>query len=141
MKPLNEYLKRLEYLNRFSKEQKIWLSAMVTYMRTHCSDWEETTFSQMPTYFYNGKYIAFLAARDHFTFHTSDDEQIRVLKSKLPNAKYGKRCVRVPISDTSAISVLFEVCLGARGQANLSIIRERTKNILNNDSVAKKLLQ
>ncbi|MDF2911624.1 MAG: hypothetical protein K0Q56_2505, partial [Sporolactobacillus laevolacticus] len=32
-------------------------------------------------------------------------------------------------------------CLGARGQTNLSVIRERTENILNNDSVAKKLLQ
>jgi hypothetical protein len=119
----------------------MWLRAMVTYMRTHCSDWDETTFCRMPTYFNDGRYIAFLAARDHFTFHTSDEEQIRALKSKLPNAKFGKRCVRVPISDSSAISVFFEVCLGARGQTNLSVIRERTENILNNDSVAKKLLQ
>lgn len=64
----------------------------------------------MPMFKFNGTYIAFSAAKDHFSFHTIDFAMIEELKELLPEAKFGKGCAKVSYKDTDYIPVLFAMC-------------------------------
>jgi hypothetical protein len=145
METVSEFLNHLEYLNRFNKNQKLWLRAMVSFIRCNFPEWEETTFCRMPTYYWRHKYITFSATKDCFYFHTNDETQMLLLKRLLVNVSYGKRCVRIPLSDTTTMQTFFDVFRSVSHRVhereNLRKIQARSNNILNNDSVAKKLLQ
>ncbi len=99
-----------DYLGRFEGEQREWLTTMIGYMRKNHPDLQETISYQIPTYKFDGQYIAFSVAKDHFTFHSLDFEVIEELKQLLPQAKFGRGSAKIPFSDRDAIPVIFEAC-------------------------------
>ena len=99
-----------DYLSRFDGIQNEWLLTFITFMRENFPNIQETISYQMPTYKFNGIYIAFSVAKDHFTFHTLDFEMIEEFKLQLPNSKFGKGCAKVKYNDKAAIPILFDLC-------------------------------
>lgn len=99
-----------EYIEHYEDEKKEWITAFVNFMRQNYPNWEETIAYQMPTYKFLGQYIAFNAAKTHFTLHTIDFVMLDKLKEELKDAKFGKRCVKVKYKDKDAIPVLFDAC-------------------------------
>lgn len=99
-----------EYIENYDDEKKEWITAFVNFMRKNYPNWEETIAYQMPTYKFLGQYIAFNAAKTHFTLHTLDFVMLDKLKEELTNAKFGKRCVKVKYKDKDAIPILFDAC-------------------------------
>ncbi|MDF2543803.1 MAG: hypothetical protein K0S47_3521 [Herbinix sp.] len=100
-----------EYIEQKDEVQKEWLLALITFMRDQFPQLEETFSFQMPMFKFNGKYIAFSVAKEHFTFHTLDFEMIEELKTLLPKAKFGKGCAKIKYQDTEAIPVLFNMSI------------------------------
>jgi uncharacterized protein YdhG (YjbR/CyaY superfamily) len=111
-----------DYVNRYDGEKKEWLTTMVTFMRQTFPGAKETISYQMPMYKFDGQYIAFSVAKDHFTFHTVDFEMIEELKSLLPKAKFGRGSAKIDYSDRAAIPVLFDMCkrIAARSGVTLA---------------------
>lgn len=99
-----------DYINSFEDMKKEWLTTFVTFMRESFPNVQENISFQMPTYKFNKLYIAFSAAKDHFSFHTLDFEMIEELKVLLPKAKFGKGCAKVKYNDKEAIPILFDMC-------------------------------
>ncbi|HCT63668.1 MAG TPA: hypothetical protein DIC60_00035 [Lachnospiraceae bacterium] len=99
-----------DYINNFEGVPKEWLTTFITFMRENFPDVREMISYKMPMYKFNGKYIAFSIAKDHFSFHSLDFEMIEELKSLLPNAKFGKGCAKVKFNDRAAIPILFNMC-------------------------------
>jgi len=99
------------YIDNFEGDKKEWVVTFVTFMRENYPNIKETISFQIPTYKFNGMYIAFSAkAKEHFTFHSIDFEMIEELKKLLPKAKFGKGCAKVKYEDKAAIPVLFDMC-------------------------------
>ncbi|MBW8382635.1 MAG: hypothetical protein K0M69_08975 [Youngiibacter sp.] len=96
-----------EYMERFDGEKREWLQTFVGYMRKNHPEIPGRISYQMPMFKFNGTYVAFSAAIDHFTFHTLDFEIIQELKSLLPKAKFGKGSAKVPYYDKAAVDILF----------------------------------
>lgn len=99
-----------DYVGRFEGEQREWLSTMVGYMRKNHPDLQEIISYQIPTYKFDGQYIAFSVAKEHFTFHTVDFEVIEELKRLLPKAKFGRGSAKIMFRDRDSIPILFEAC-------------------------------
>ena len=97
------------YINNFAGLKREWLTTFVSFMRENYPEIPETISYQMPMYKFNGKYIAFSVAKDHFSYHSLDFEMIEALKSLLPHAKFGKGCAKVSFEDQAAIPILFEI--------------------------------
>ncbi len=108
MRPTNTRVD--DYINSFEGEKKEWLTTMVTFMRQNFPELQETIFYQMPAFKFDGQYIAFSVAKDHFSFHTLDFEMIEELKILLPNAKFGRGSAKIRFTDRAAIPILFEMC-------------------------------
>jgi len=99
------------YIDNLEDEKRKWVVTFVTFIRENYPNIKETISFQIPTYKFNGMYIAFSAkAKEHFTFHTIDFEMIEELKKLLPNAKFGKGCAKVKYEDKAAIPVLCDMC-------------------------------
>ncbi|MBP1919358.1 iron chaperone [Youngiibacter multivorans] len=96
-----------EYMERFDGEKREWLHTFVGYMRKHHPEIPGRISYQMPMFKFDGMYVAFSAASDHFTFHTLDFDMIEELKSLLPKAKFGKGSAKVPYDDRTAVVILF----------------------------------
>jgi uncharacterized protein YdhG (YjbR/CyaY superfamily) len=109
-----------DYVNSHEGLHKEWLGTFVEFMCTTFPDLQETISYQMPTYKFDGQYIAFSVAQDHFTFHTLDFDMIEELKTLLPKAKFGKGSAKVRYDDKEAIPTLFEMAkkIVARSRAN-----------------------
>lgn len=116
-----------EYIDSYDDEKKEWITTFVTFMRENYPNWEETIAYQMPTYKFLGQYIAFNAAKTHFTLHTLDYVMLDKLKEELSDAKFGKRCVKVKYKNKDAIPILFDAC---REIANRSMISETSDFII-----------
>lgn len=99
-----------EYVGRFDGEPRAWLTEFIEFMRTHYPAIPEAISYQMPMYKFDNTYIAFSAAKNHFTFHTLDFDRIEELKSLLPKASFGKGSAKVKYSDQAAKPVLFDMC-------------------------------
>lgn len=99
-----------DYIHSFDGVKKEWLTTFITFMRENFPDIPERISYQMPMYKFNGIYIAFSVAKEHFTFHTLDFDMIEELKVLLPKAKFGKGCTKVKYDDKAAIPVLFDMC-------------------------------
>lgn len=99
-----------DYINSFEGPKKEWLTTMVTFMRETFPEVQEIISYQMPTYKFNGKYIAFSVANDHFSFHSLDFEMIEELKDLLPKAKFGKGCAKLKYTAKESIPILFDMC-------------------------------
>lgn len=99
-----------DYVNSYDGVKKEWITIFIIFMRKSFPNVKETMWYQMPTYKFNGQYIAFSIAKNHFTLHTLDFELIEGLKNLLPKEKFGKGCVKVNYTDKAAIPVLFDVC-------------------------------
>ncbi|MBC1896296.1 hypothetical protein HCA68_01310 [Listeria booriae] len=91
-------------------EQRQWTAKFVTFMRENYPDFEEKISYQIPTFKFGKQYIAFSNAKTHFSVHTLDFGLVSEMKNRLPNAKFGKGCVKVKFKDEDAIPVLFDFC-------------------------------
>lgn len=99
------------YTNQFEGDKKEWIMTFVTFMRENFPDVNEVISFQMPTYKFNGIYIAFsVKAKEHFSFHSLDFEMIGELKKRLPKAKFGKGCAKINYNNKEAIPILFDMC-------------------------------
>ena len=98
-----------EYVNSFEGEPKEWLTTMVAFMREEYPEIREQISYQIPTWKFNGTYIAFSAAKEHFTFHTLDFPMIEELKTLLPKVKFGKGSAKIPYNQRESIPILFEM--------------------------------
>ena len=98
-----------DYVNKFEGEQKEWLTTMVSFMREQYPEIPERISYQMPMWKFNGTYIAFSVAKDHFSYHSLDFPMIEELKTLLPRAKFGKGCAKIPYSERESIPILFEM--------------------------------
>ncbi|GEB77025.1 hypothetical protein SIN01_13700 [Sporolactobacillus inulinus] len=141
METVSELLQRLEYLQHFNREERIWMGTMVSFMRRHLPNWQETTFCCMPAYRNGHHYIAFYASRGSFAFYINDSGEWLHLKEQLSHAAFGKRSVRVPLENTAVIPVFFDACRSVSRRVNRIKKRAQSTNFLKNDSVAKKLLR
>jgi uncharacterized protein YdhG (YjbR/CyaY superfamily) len=112
-----------DYINSFEGEKREWLATMISFMRQTFPQAKETISYQMPMFKFDGNYIAFSIAKDHFTFHTLDFEMIEELKLRLPKSKFGRGSAKIGFSDRAAIPVLFEMCrkIVARSSAGKTI--------------------
>jgi len=97
-----------EFIENYDGEQKAWLTTFVNFMRECYPEIPERISYQIPTWKFNRTYIAFSAAKEHFTFHTLDFEMIEDLKTRLPKAKFGKGSAKVKYTDRDAIPILFD---------------------------------
>ncbi|MBC2079538.1 hypothetical protein HCA99_09980 [Listeria booriae] len=102
---VNQYMADLEM-----DEQRQWTAKFVTFMRENYPDFEEKISYQIPTFKFGKQYIAFSNAKTHFSVHTLDFELVSEMKNRLPNAKFGKGCVKVKFKDEDAIPVIFDFC-------------------------------
>lgn len=109
-----------DYVNSHEGLQREWLATFVDFMRTTFPDLQETISYQVPTFKFDGQYIAFSVAQDHFTFHTLDFDMIEELKTVLPKAKFGKGSAKVKYDDKEAIPILFAMAkrIVERNRAN-----------------------
>jgi uncharacterized protein YdhG (YjbR/CyaY superfamily) len=98
-----------EYIQQFEGEPKEWLTTFVTFMRENYPDIPEVISYQIPTWKFDSTYIAFSAAKEHFTFHTVDFEMIEELKTLLPKAKFGRGSAKVKYTDRVSIPILFDM--------------------------------
>jgi uncharacterized protein YdhG (YjbR/CyaY superfamily) len=98
-----------EYIQQFEGEPKEWLTTFVTFMRENYPDIPEIISYQIPTWKFDRTYIAFSAAKEHFTFHTVDFEMIEELKTLLPKAKFGRGSAKVKYTDRVSIPILFDM--------------------------------
>jgi uncharacterized protein YdhG (YjbR/CyaY superfamily) len=98
-----------EYIQQFDGEPKEWLTTFVTFMRENYPDIPEVISYQIPTWKFDRTYIAFSAAKEHFTFHTLDFEMIEELKTLLPKAKFGRGSAKVKYTDRVSIPILFDM--------------------------------
>lgn len=53
-------------------------------------------------------YVAFSAAKSHFSIHFSDEDFVAWLGEKLPACKTGKRCVNVKYGDEQVFQAVQE---------------------------------
>jgi uncharacterized protein YdhG (YjbR/CyaY superfamily) len=98
-----------EYINTHEGVKKEWLTTLVTFMRENYPEIQETISYQMPMYKFQGKYIAFSVAKEHFSFHSLDFDMIEALKARLPKAKFGRGCAKVRYVDREYLPILFEM--------------------------------
>jgi uncharacterized protein YdhG (YjbR/CyaY superfamily) len=98
-----------DYIEGFEGEKKEWPTTMVRFMRDNYPELQETIFYQIPAFRFDGQYIAFSVAKEHFTYHTLDFEMIEELKARLPGAKFGRGSAKISYTDREAIPVLFDV--------------------------------
>jgi uncharacterized protein YdhG (YjbR/CyaY superfamily) len=98
-----------DYIQQFEGEPKEWLTTFVTFMRENYPDIPEIISYQIPTWKFDRTYIAFSAAKEHFTFHTLDFEMIEELKTLLPKAKFGRGSAKVKYTDRVSIPILFDM--------------------------------
>ncbi len=99
----------MEYVNSFEGEKRKWLTTFIEFMHGNFPEAKETLSYQMPMFKFNGMYIAFSIAKEHFSYHSLDFEMIEELKSQLPKAKFGKGCAKVKFDDEAAIPILFDI--------------------------------
>lgn len=97
-----------DYIDRFDGDKKEWLTTMVQFMRANFPELQETLFYGMPAFRFDGQYIAFSVAKEHFTYHTLDFGMVEELKTRLPQAGFGRGSVKVRFADREAMPVLFE---------------------------------
>lgn len=113
------------YINRFEGIKKEWLTTFITFMRENFPEAQETISFQMPMFKFNGKYIAFSIAQEHFSFHSLDFEMIEEIKSLLPKAKFGKGCAKVKFDDQAALPILFEMCRKIVARSKTSPVKKK----------------
>jgi uncharacterized protein YdhG (YjbR/CyaY superfamily) len=118
-----------EYINSFDGVKKEWLNTFVTFMRENFPEIPEKISYQMPMFKFNGQYIAFSVAQDHFSFHTLDFEMIEELKTLLPRVKFGRGCAKIKFTDKDAIPLLFEMCkkIVNRNKSNLPKVKKKSE--------------
>lgn len=97
-----------EYVESFGGIGREWLDTLMTYMHKHHPELRETLSYQIPTFKFGKMYIAFSLAKTHFSLHTLDFEMIEQIKGQLPQAKYGKGCVKVKYANREEIPTLFQ---------------------------------
>lgn len=54
---------------------------------------------------YDG-YVAISAAKKHFSIHFHDEGYLLVLIKKLPNCKFGKKCINIKYGDEQSFSAV-----------------------------------
>ena len=92
-----------EYISQFNNKQAEWLNYFVNYMQLkHSSIDAVISYSIICYYLGSGKnknFVAFSAAKEHFSLHTLDFEYIELLKKQLKKPGKGKACVNIPYNN------------------------------------------
>lgn len=103
-----------EYLDSLSGAGKEWLAEFFAYMSETYPDRPVTMFRQRPMYkkedSYLKGYLMFTASKNHFTVHTLYFDIIEEMKTILPDAEFGKGCVKVKYKDVHMKKMLKEMC-------------------------------
>ena len=88
-----------EYLDTLESDAKDWLNEFFTYMGKKHKKQSITMFRQRPMYKkeenYLKGYLMFTANPKHFAVHTLYFDIVEEMKSILPEADFGKGCVKV----------------------------------------------
>ena len=99
-----------EYFDSLDKDGKEWISEFFEYMKKNHKEYSITMFRQCPMYkkesSYLKGYLMFTANKNHFSVHTLYFDIIEEMKKVLPNADFGKGCVKVKYKDISAKDAL-----------------------------------
>lgn len=95
-----------EYLATLQSPGRDWVNSFVEFMHREFPEVSEGISYQIPTYKFGNNYVAFSAAKEHFTFHTLDFEYLEMLKVMLPRARFGKGSAKVDYTDKEARGVL-----------------------------------
>ncbi len=101
-----------DYIDSLTGDAKDRIQEFVNFMRKNYSQLEEVLSFQMPTYKLGSgsmrNYIAFSAAKNHFSLHTTDFDYVTELKTKLKNGGKGKGCVNVKFTDKDEFDILLK---------------------------------
>lgn len=99
-----------DYINNFDNQKKEWFNIFISFMRENFPNTNETISYGIPMYKFNKQYIAFSAAKNHFSFHTLDFKTLEELKRLFPNAKFGKGCIKIKYENKEIIPILLDMC-------------------------------
>jgi len=103
-----------EYLDSLIGAEKEWLNEFLMYMKESHPEQSITMFRQRPMYkkekSYLKGYLMFTTAKNHFAVHTLYFDIIEEMKAILPDAEFGKGCVKVKYKDIDKKAALKEMC-------------------------------
>ncbi len=95
-----------EYLSSLNEIELSWVNEFIDYIDTNYQFLTITIFRQLPMYkFYDSYlkgYILLSTNKNEFVIHTLYFDIIENMKNILPNAKFGKGCVKVKFKDIYA---------------------------------------
>lgn len=96
-----------EYLAHLGEPGRGWVKEFVGFMRREYPVVSEGISYQIPTYKVGNTYVAFSAAKGHFTFHTIDFERLGKLREELPGIRFGKGSAKVDYENEAAKPALY----------------------------------
>ncbi|ABX42687.1 hypothetical protein Cphy_2326 [Lachnoclostridium phytofermentans ISDg] len=99
----------LIYVNQFEGIKREWIYEFTEYMKTNHPDIKPVLWFRMPTYRVGTLFFAFSVTKNHFTFHTNDEECMEILKKSLHNASFGKRSAKIKYNDKSESYVIYNM--------------------------------
>lgn len=102
----------LEYINLLDNRQQEYLNNFIDFMEINFPQYKPKICFSMPMWLINKKmrdgYIAFSAAKNHFSIHFSDEKFLHELSQSLPACKSGKRCINIKYGDDESYQMVKE---------------------------------
>ena len=96
-----------EYVASLNEEQRRHVSAFIEFMSAEYPQLTPKISFSMPMWLLGKKmyegYVAVSAAKNHFSFHFSNEEFLNHLADSLPPCKKGKRCINVLYGDEASL--------------------------------------
>jgi hypothetical protein len=103
-----------EYLDTLDGDAKEWLSEFYKYMEKKHKQYSVIMFRQRPMYKketnYLKGYLMFTANPKHFSVHTLYFDIIEEMKTILPEAEFGKGCVKIKYKYINSKETLKKMC-------------------------------
>lgn len=99
-----------EYIETLDEIGQKWLREFLDYMDQKYPNLTFVMFRSRPMYKVGKSYVLFSVAKTHFTVHALDFDLIGEMKNILPNADFGKGCVKVKFKHDDAKPELKALC-------------------------------
>lgn len=99
----------LNYVNQFDGIKREWISDFTEYMNLNHPDITPVMWFRMPTYRIGTLFFAFSVTKNHFTFHTNDEECMDILKKSFQKASFGKRSVQIKYKYKSDAYIIYNM--------------------------------
>ena len=99
-----------DYIDYLDENVNKHIYDFVAFMKTEFPNINPKICFAMPMWWAGAKmydgYVAISAAKKHYSIHFHDESYLLKLKDRLPNGKFGKRCINIKYGDEETISVV-----------------------------------